>query len=92
MPRKRHWKENADIQGNEKVLQCLVDNYKKEGIKSLALHELGCDFGNLSWKDVGPLICKYLTGIDINVRVYLPAEKKVPEEYLSKEFLLSKKS
>lgn len=87
-PTKQHWKENADIKGIEKGLKWIVDNYKKEGIQSLALPALGCGLGNLKWQDIGPLMCKYLSNIDIKVRIYLPAEKKIPEEYLTKEFLL----
>lgn len=91
-PTKNHWKEDADIQGIEKGLQWLKDNYKREGITSLALPAIGCGLGKLDWKDVGPLICKYLSDIDIKVRIYLPAEKNVPEEFLSREFLLSKRN
>ena len=79
----------ADIKGIEEGLIWLKDNYKKEGIKSLALPALGCGLGWLSWEKVGPLMCKYLVDFDINVWIYLPAEKKVSETQLSKEFLLS---
>jgi hypothetical protein len=87
-PTKQHWKENADIKGIEKGLNWIVDNYEKEGIKTLALPALGCGLGNLKWQDVGPLMCKYLSKLDISIRIYLPAEKKVSEEYLTKKFLI----
>ncbi|MDI6736274.1 MAG: DarT ssDNA thymidine ADP-ribosyltransferase family protein [bacterium] len=87
-PTKQHWKENADIKGIEKGLNWIVDNYKKEGIKSLALPALGCGLGNLKWQDVGPLMCKYLSKLDIPIRIYLPTEKKVYEEYFTKKFLI----
>lgn len=87
-PTKRHWRESADIDGIEKGLQWLADNYKKEGIASLAIPALGCGLGRLDWRDVGPLMCKYLKTMDIQVWIYLPAEKKVPDEFISKEFLL----
>ncbi|MEW6102219.1 MAG: DarT ssDNA thymidine ADP-ribosyltransferase family protein [bacterium] len=87
-PTKQHWKEGGDIKGIEKGLNWIVDNYKKEGIKSLALPALGCGLGNLKWQDVGALMCKYLSKLDIQVRIYLPAEKKVSEEYLTKDFLI----
>lgn len=88
---KQHWRENADINGIEKGLQWLKDNYEKEGIKSLAIPALGCGLGRLDWKDVGPLMVKYLSDFNIQVMIYLPAEKKIPDEYLTKEFLLHKK-
>lgn len=91
-PTKRHWWNKADIQGIEKGLIWLCENYKKEGIESLALPALGCGLGRLSWKDVGPLMCKYLSAMNIPTSIYLPAEKEVPDEYLTRDFLLPKGS
>ena len=88
-PTKRHWRERADIAGIEEGLKWLTNNYKKEGIKSLAIPALGCGLGRLEWRDVGPLMCRYLKTLDIVVVIYLPAEKKVPSEFVSKDFLLS---
>jgi hypothetical protein len=86
-PTKRHWRERADIHGIEEGLQWLVDNYKREGIKSLALPALGCGLGWLEWREVGPLLYRYLSTLDIPVWIYLPLEKKIPNEELSKDFL-----
>jgi len=88
-PTKRHWRERADIAGIEEGLKWLTNNYKKEGIKSLAIPALGCGLGRLEWRDVGLLMCRYLKTLDIVVVIYLPAEKKVPSEFVSKDFLLS---
>ena len=88
-PTKRHWRERADITGIEEGLKWLANNYKEEGIKSLAIPALGCGLGRLDWKDVGPLMCRYLKTLDINVAIYLPAEKKIPKELLSEDFLLA---
>lgn len=87
-PTKHHWKENADISGIEAGLQWLQANYQKEGIKSLALPALGCGLGRLQWRDVGPLIVKYVKVLPIPVWIYLPAETKTPDELLTQEFLL----
>ncbi len=87
-PTKTHWRNNSDIKGIEKGLQWLVENYKKEGILSLALPALGCGLGNLSWEIVGPMLCTYLQILDIKVDLFLPLEKDIPEEQLSKEFLI----
>lgn len=89
-PTKNHWRDRADIQGIEKGLQWLQDNYKKHGIKSLAVPALGCGLGQLDWREVGPLLVKYLSTLDIPVQIYLPMEKTIPKEALSKEFLLRK--
>jgi hypothetical protein len=85
---KNHWRENSDIAGIEQGLQWLLDNYKTEQIKSLALPALGCGLGGLEWKDVGPLMCKYLSQMDIPSAVYLPREKEIPKQYLSSNYLL----
>ncbi len=87
-PTKRNWREQADIAGIEDGLKWIVDNYEKEGIKSLAVPALGCGLGKLDWKDVGPLMCKYLRNLDIYVAIYLPTEKGIPKEMLSKDYLL----
>jgi O-acetyl-ADP-ribose deacetylase (regulator of RNase III) len=65
-----------------------VENYKKEKITSIALPALGCGLGNLEWGEVGPLMCKYLSKMDIPTWVYLPSEKMVKDEQLTKNFLL----
>jgi hypothetical protein len=86
-PTKHHWRERGDIHGIEEGLQWLVDNYKREGIKSLALPALGCGLGWLEWCEVGPLLYRYLSTLEIPVWIYLPREKKVPDQELTKEFL-----
>lgn len=88
-PTKRHWRENSSFEAIEQGMQWLSKNYKSDGIKSLAIPALGCGLGRLNWKDVGPMLCKYLATFDIPVQLYLPAERQIPEEYLKKEFLLS---
>ena len=90
-PTKRHWRENSDPKGIIKGLEWLLKNYQKEGIKSLALPALGCGLGNLKWEDMGPVMCQYLSQMNIPVKLYLPMEKKIPEEQLKPEFLLNKK-
>jgi hypothetical protein len=87
-PTKRNWREMSDIKGIEEGLNWLTNNCKQEGIKSLAIPALGCGLGRLDWKDVGPLMCRYLKTLDINVAIYLPAERKLSKEFLTKEFLL----
>jgi hypothetical protein len=87
-PTKKHWKESSEYEGIENGMRWLSDNYEKEGIKSLAIPALGCGLGKLNWKDVGPMMVKYLKNFDIPVQLYLPAEKVIPQEFLSKDYLL----
>ncbi len=87
-PTKRHWRESSRIEDIERGLQWVVDNYRREGIESLALPALGCGLGGLKWGVVGPLMAGYLSRLDIEVHIHLPLERPVPEEQLSREFLL----
>lgn len=85
---KSHWRNMADLNGIESGLEWITKNYKKEGIQSIAVPALGCGLGGLEWSIVGPLMCKYLQKLDIPVQVYLPLEKRIPDEQLSQKFLL----
>ncbi len=87
---KRHWREDSDLAGIEAGLQWLADNYRHQDIQSIALPALGCGLGNLPWEDVGPLMCRYLAPLEIQVAIYLPRESAPSELSLSREFLLGK--
>lgn len=88
-PTKRHWKDPSRLQDIEQGLAWLLKNYQKEGITSLSLPALGCGLGQLSWQQVGPLMCQYLSQMNIPIKIYLPREDNIKNsEYLTKEFLL----
>ena len=89
---KRKWRENSRLDDIESGLDWVKRNYKKEEIQSLAMPALGCGLGNLSWADVGPLMCKYLHGIEIQVAIYLPREHKIDPQYLTESYLLAGES
>lgn len=85
---KKHWRKKADINGIEAGLQWVCETYKKNGIKSFAVPSLGCGLGWLDWRDVLPLMCRYLSTLDIPVELYLPVERAIPDKFLSEKFLL----
>jgi O-acetyl-ADP-ribose deacetylase (regulator of RNase III) len=85
---KRKWRENSRLDDIEAGLRWVRENAQREGVKSLAMPALGCGLGNLTWRDVGPLMCRYLHGIGFDVAIYLPRERGVGNELLSKSFLL----
>jgi O-acetyl-ADP-ribose deacetylase (regulator of RNase III) len=89
-PTKEHWKEGSDPKGIETGLGWLLENYKTEGIQSIAMPALGCGLGGLEWKDMGPLMCKYLSRMDVQATIYLPQEQQIAPEFLRREFLLGK--
>jgi len=87
---KGDWKKKADIKAIENGVIWICDNYKKEGVTSLALPALGCGLGWLDWSQVGPILCSKLANLDILVWIYLPTEKRIPDDLLNKRFLLKK--
>lgn len=91
-PTKKHWRDKSNIGDIEAGLKWIVDNYKKEGIRSLALPSLGCGLGGLEWEEVGPILVRYLSTLDIPVSIFLPAEKEIPNTQISADFLVRKAS
>ena len=90
-PTKEHWKQGSDLSGIEEGLKWIADNYKVGEIQSLAMPALGCGLGGLDWKDIGPLMCKYLSKLDIQIAIYLPQEQQIAPEFLTRKFLLDEK-
>jgi O-acetyl-ADP-ribose deacetylase (regulator of RNase III) len=70
-PTKDHWRPPSKLEYLEKGLEYLAANYQKAGIQSIAFPKLGAQNGKLSWDDVGPLMAKYLSQLDIDVYVYI---------------------
>lgn len=87
---KRKWQENSRLEDIEGGLDWVRKNWQREGITSLAMPALGCGLGNLSWAEVGPLMCRYLHGLEIPVAIYLPREIKLDpqSQHLSESHLL----
>jgi hypothetical protein len=86
---KRNWRDNSRLEDIERGLDWLRNNFQQEGIESLAMPALGCGLGNLDWSDVGPIMCRYLHGIGIQVAIYLPRERQIDPQYLTESFLLN---
>lgn len=70
-PTKDHWRLPSKMEYLEKGLEYLVANYQKAGIKSIAFPKLGAGNGELSWDEVGPLMAKYLSQLDIDVNIFI---------------------
>lgn len=88
-PTKTRYQYPSKLEYIEDGLKWLRDNIKdKDDIKSIALPALGCGLGKLSWKDVGPLMGRYLHDLGKKVEIYLPAEG-IEERYKTSSFLLS---
>lgn len=85
---KRKWRENSRMDDIEGGLAWFRDNFQEEGVLSVALPAAGCGLGGLKWADVGPLMCRYLHGIGIDVAIYLPREKAIDPKFHSEAYLL----
>ena len=69
-PTKKHWKDNSQLQWIEDGLAKFVESYKERGIKSIAFPPLGCGNGGLDWREVKPLMVKYLDNLEIKIEIY----------------------
>jgi O-acetyl-ADP-ribose deacetylase (regulator of RNase III) len=85
---KRRWRDNSRIEDIEAGLAWFRDHFRAEGVKSIAFPALGCGLGGLRWEQVGPLMCRYLHDLGIDVAIYLPREREIDEHYLSEKYLL----
>jgi O-acetyl-ADP-ribose deacetylase (regulator of RNase III) len=85
---KRKWRDDSRLDDIEAGLAWFRKNFEAEGVRSIALPALGCGLGNLDWADVGPLMCRYLHDIGIDVAIYLPRERAIDRKLLSDEYLL----
>lgn len=84
-PTKDHWKNPSKINEIERGLEWFSENFKKLEIHSLAISALGCGYGKLNWRDVGPIMYKYLDKMKMPVEIYLP--KDTPNKFKTMEFL-----
>jgi O-acetyl-ADP-ribose deacetylase (regulator of RNase III) len=70
-PTKLHYVQPARLEYIERGLQWIVNNYRKEGITSMAMPKLGTELGRLPWSDVKVLLERYLAELaDLDVEVY----------------------
>lgn len=79
-PTKKHWRNPSKIEYIEKGLIKFSENWDKLGSNSIAFPRLGCGNGGLDWKDVRPLMEKYLGNLPLQIFVYVDNyEEPVPE-------------
>lgn len=73
-PTKNHWRYQSRIEWIEQGLDFFVKHYKKLEIASIAFPPLGCNRGGLDWRNVKPLMEKYLADLDIDVYICLDSD------------------
>jgi len=84
-PTKKHWRSVSRIEDIYNGLEYLTMKYKDWGVTSIAFPPLGCGNGGLEWDDVGPLLYRELSKLDIPVEMYAPYG--TPQKKLSISFL-----
>lgn len=84
-PTKDHWRSQSKLSDIENGFKHLLKNYKKWGIRSMAVPPLGCGAGGLEWSVVGNMILENLEKFDIPVELYLPDKNSSYELKLEKE-------
>lgn len=84
-PTKEHWRNPSKMEYIEKGLMAFQRKYADYNITSIAFPKLGCGNGELDWKQVKPLMERYLKELPIDVYIYLSpgidpvSEHKVPK-------------
>jgi len=84
-PTKDHWRSASRIDDIVNGLDIFINHYKSWNVTSVAFPPLGCGNGGLLWEDVGPLMYRKLSFIDIPVRIYAPYS--TPEDHMTCEYL-----
>ena len=72
-PTKRHWRSRSQMEDIEIGLDGLGKTIETEGLKSIAIPQLGCGHGGLQWVDVRQRIVEELGNLGaVDVRLYGP--------------------
>lgn len=69
-PTKRDWRQDSDLSLIEKGLIFLSEQEKIKDLESIAFPKLGCGKGRLGWKDVKPVMQRYLEKLSIPCIVF----------------------
>ena len=80
-PTKENWRNPSKLEYIEKGLMKFVQTYAEKNITSVAFPRLGCGNGELDWKDVRPLMERYLKKLPIDVYIYLGTNPDITPEH-----------
>lgn len=69
-PTKKHWRNPSKLEYIETGLKQLKKEWKGNINGSIAFTRLGCGCGGLDWKDVKPLMEKYLKDLPLEIYIY----------------------
>ena len=78
-PTKLDWRDPSRLEYIERGLASLVFTVEELDIRSIAIPQLGCGLGGLSWSDVRPLIVAAFDRVpDVRVLLYTPKVEEAP--------------
>lgn len=86
-PTKENWRNPSKLEYVEAGLKKFVDNYLKQGIKSVSFPMLGCGNGGLEWNEVKLLMEKYLKNLPIDVFIHITANDAYKPEHTNKKVI-----
>ncbi len=78
-PTKKHWRGPSKVEWIESGLQRFVETYEARGITSVSFPQLGCGNGGLNWREVGPLMARYLKPLPIPVFIHM---RRTPDGFV----------
>lgn len=85
-PTKENWRNPSKLEYLEAGLHKFVNTYAEKGITSIAFPKLGCGNGELLWRDVKPVMEKYLKQLPITVYIYVGMDvAQFPEHRMQEE-------
>ncbi len=79
-PTKTTWRQPSKLEFIEAGLEAFQRSYKQMGIASISFPPLGCGNGNLDWREVRPLMERYLSKVEIPVYVH---DRQVPKSFVA---------
>ena len=71
-PTKDHWRTQSKLPDIIRGLEVFSCSYKDWGVASIAFPALGCGNGGLEWRQVGPVMFRYLNNLDVRVEIFAP--------------------
>jgi O-acetyl-ADP-ribose deacetylase (regulator of RNase III)/uncharacterized protein YwgA len=84
-PTKQHWRAVSRLRDIVDGLEYLEAHYREWGITSVAVPPLGCGYGGLEWRIIGPTLYRHLNLLSIPVQLYAPFG--TPHEQLQPRYL-----
>jgi O-acetyl-ADP-ribose deacetylase (regulator of RNase III) len=88
-PTKGHWRKPSRLEDIVSGLEYLQAHYRAWGVTSLAVPPLGCGYGGLEWRVVGPTLYEHLSRLDIPIELYAPFA--TPHEQLTPDYLAARR-